>query len=356
MRTLLYSAACGLVIGVLPTLGAAQELLTNPSFEQSPTSVSGPNGTPIGWKLEELPFVPNLGGSFAPSSYRGDYNNLGVPLIPCLATYTCNAVDAADYTVWRDLLGSTTPMPNRLPALNGTPVGPFDYDVWRDEFGKPFTMDLAQSGNFSHIAFAPIGPEVFFDVGGLWSVWFQPYNGTFSTFTDNEAHLTQTVPGTAGLTYTMEAHALFENFFAGGVTNLNAGSSSAPTGAPFDDGPVSPTDTFFGLDFLDSTGAVLAGSVQIELKAAGQPSNTTWKKHTLVGTAPVGTTQVRVRASMIDGVLNPLPNPQGFQQSFFVDLFSLTASGAVATAVPEPASALLCVFAAGLGVTFSRRR
>ena len=118
--------------------------------------------------------------------------------------------------------------------------------------------------------------------------------------------------------------------------------------SPFDDGPVSPTDTFFGLDFLDAGGAVLAGSVEKELKADGQPSNTTWFKHTLTGTAPAGTVSVRVRATMLDGVYNPLPSPQVFQESFFVDAFSLVAapgSGTLAGSVPEPASWMLAAIA-----------
>jgi hypothetical protein len=350
MRFLSFTAACGLAIGVLPSLGAAQELLTNPSFEQSPNTVSGPHGTPIGWTLEELPRVPAQAGP-----YRGDYNNGGVSTTPCLPSNYCNAVDAADYTVWRDNLGTNFMLPNRHTTLSG-PVNQFDYDIWKADFGFPRTADLAQSANFSHIAFKPLGSEIFFDVGGLWSVWFEPYNGTNSGNPDNETNLTQTVPGTPGLTYTMEAHALFEDYFPGGVVNLNATNAGTPTGAPFDDGPASPTDTYFGLDFLDSTGAVLTGSVQIELKAAGQPSNTTWMKHTLVGTAPAGTTQVRVRATMTDGVTNPLPNPQVFQMSAFVDLFSLTASGGTSNvaAVPEPTSCIVLLGAVGLLVAYRR--
>ncbi len=343
MRSLLFTAACGLAISAVPMLGAAQELLTNQSFEQSASANSGPYGTPVGWKLTELPRVPNQAGP-----YRGDYNNMGVTSLPCLESNYCGAVDAADYTVWRDNLGATFALPNRHSSLTG-PINQFDYDIWKADFGFPRTMDLAQSANFSHLAF--------FDDGGLWNVWFQPYNGTFANNPDNEAHLTQTVSGTPGLTYTMEGHALFENFFPGGVVNLNAGTGAAPSGAPFDDGPVSPTDTFFGLDFLDSTGAVLTGSVQIELKAAGQPSNTTWMKHTLVGVAPTGTTQVRVRATMTDGVHNPLPSPQSFSQSFFVDAFSLTASGgaSAAAAVPEPTSCLVLLGALGVLAAFRGR-
>jgi hypothetical protein len=49
----------------------------------------------------------------------GDYNSDGI-------------VDAADYTVWRDNLGSTTSLPN-----DDTPgVGPDDYTRWKTNFGQ----------------------------------------------------------------------------------------------------------------------------------------------------------------------------------------------------------------------------
>jgi hypothetical protein len=167
------------------------------------------------------------------------------------------------------------------------------------------------------------------------------------------------VPGTPGFEYTMTGWALFEDYFPGGVDNLNLEVAGVPTGAPFNDGPPSPTDSFFGLDFLDVNGNVLAGSIEIELKAAGQPSNTTWTQHTLVGVAPAGTVNVRVRATMTDGVYNPLPSPQVYQMSFFVDAFSLTAgppgSGSGAGAVPEPATWILFAMALAVCVV-SRRR
>ena len=51
----------------------------------------------------------------------GDYNN-------------DTKVDAADYTVWRDNLGS----PNSLPFNDDTlGVGPDDYQRWKDNFGSP---------------------------------------------------------------------------------------------------------------------------------------------------------------------------------------------------------------------------
>src|SRR5690606_31091786 len=44
-------------------------------------------------------------------------------------------VDAADYTVWRNNLGSTT---NLAADANGDgSVGPEDYTIWKSNFGNP---------------------------------------------------------------------------------------------------------------------------------------------------------------------------------------------------------------------------
>ena len=50
----------------------------------------------------------------------GDYNNNGV-------------VDAADYTVWRDKLGTSTTLPNDTTPGSVTQA---DYDVWKSNFGN----------------------------------------------------------------------------------------------------------------------------------------------------------------------------------------------------------------------------
>jgi hypothetical protein len=57
----------------------------------------------------------------------GDYNEDG-------------RVDAADYTVWRDKLGSTDPLPN--DAVGGT-IGQGQYDQWKANFGNGGAGSLA---------------------------------------------------------------------------------------------------------------------------------------------------------------------------------------------------------------------
>ena len=337
-RRSLFSLAVVAGLTVAPCFVEAQELLTNGGLELVPPDAGGPYKSPPGWTLDEGPLVPSEPGpnpAFPTGPYLGDYNNAGAT-VPCPGI-ECRAVDGADYVLWRKQLGGPSTLANRHPNFAGQPnVFPAEYSIWRSRFGYPFVMDLAQPSNFSHLLFE-----------GDWQVWFEPFNGTEAEAEDNFAHLTQSVPGTPGLQYTMTGWALFEDYFPGGVTNLNAEVGGVPTGAPFNDGPLSPTDSFFALDFLDSSGTVLGGSVEKELKADGQLSNTTWMEHTLSAVAPPGTTNVRVRASMLDGVYNPLPSPQVFQMSFFVDAFSLTAAPGAGSAsgIPEPSSAVLGYFA-----------
>ena len=67
-------------------------------------------------------FTPPTAPFAAPSSgVAGDYNNNG-------------KVDAADYTVWRDNLGTSNVLPNdSTPGI----VNSADYTVWKNNFGLP---------------------------------------------------------------------------------------------------------------------------------------------------------------------------------------------------------------------------
>lgn len=62
----------------------------------------------------------------------GDYNRNGV-------------VDAADYVVWRDTLGSTTDL--RADGNNSGEVTQLDYDVWRAHFGQTSGSGTGASAN-----------------------------------------------------------------------------------------------------------------------------------------------------------------------------------------------------------------
>jgi hypothetical protein len=63
------------------------------------------------------PFTPPTGG------VAGDYNDNGV-------------VDAADYALWRDLLGSSTQLENEGSGVTPGMVTQEDYATWRANFGK----------------------------------------------------------------------------------------------------------------------------------------------------------------------------------------------------------------------------
>jgi hypothetical protein len=64
-----------------------------------------------------------------PTPLPGDYNTDGI-------------VDAADYTVWRDRLGSGVSLPN-----DTTPgVGVDDYTRWKDNFGASTAGSAAATG------------------------------------------------------------------------------------------------------------------------------------------------------------------------------------------------------------------
>jgi hypothetical protein len=287
------------------------------------------------WNFDEGPLAPSI------LDQQGDYNDDGF-------------VNAADYVLWRKRNNTTFQLANEHPNASPGMVDTFDYTVFQAFFGLPSPMDLGQPSDFTHIldAYPPNPPAPNQD--GRWQHWFEPFAGTNSEQEDNFAHLYQDVPGTPGLQYTMTGWAMGEQVFAGGVTNLNAEG----TGAPFNDGPLSPTNVYFALEFLDATGVVLAGSVEKELKDdlgfvnSGDPDleGYLWQQFTLTGVAPAGTETVRVRASMIDGVANPTPEPQSFRMSFFVDAFSLTAtSPGSGGGVPEPSAWLI----AAIGAAFA---
>lgn len=171
---------------------------------------------------------------------------------------------------------------------------------------------------------------------GVNGVVFNSTEGDFPGYPDVitvDADLIQTVVGTPGQKYRMSGWAYFEGGYAGGVDTIATGTGTTREGLP------SLTRTYFALEFLDAANIVLPGSVEIELREAGQVNNPdvteatrNWMQHVLVGTAPAGTVNVRVRASMVDGEFNiDLPH-----QAAWVDDFSLLA-------VPEPTAGLLAM-------------
>ncbi|QDU89412.1 PEP-CTERM motif protein [Pirellulimonas nuda] len=87
-------------------------------------SVNNANGTFVinDWAYQDAANTGILTGETGPLGVPGDFNEDG-------------AVDAADYTVWRDNLGVETSLPNGVDT--GGPVGQADYDLWVAGFGGP---------------------------------------------------------------------------------------------------------------------------------------------------------------------------------------------------------------------------
>ncbi len=171
-----------------------------------------------------------------------------------------------------------------------------------------------------------------------------------------DVEIKQIVPGVAGNIYRFSGWAHFEGGYAGGVEFLASNSPNARAVAAALAGGLAPaeTDTIFALEFLDSMGAVLPGSISnYELHNDGGQQNDnqldgrTWVQHTLRATAPAGTVSVQVRAAMINGEFNI--DPPGQSQNVFFDDFSLQV-------VPEPASMLLAMAGIATLVCVRRRR
>ncbi|MGL4513762.1 MAG: LamG-like jellyroll fold domain-containing protein [Lacipirellulaceae bacterium] len=127
------SDANELIEFVLPQAGAtiaANAQITLGSAFNTSVFGSGNNG--------DLAFeFGTLGGAIVPGSVSyvtapgvvGDYNSDGV-------------VNAADYTVWRDRLGTVGPLPNRDPANTGN-VSSADYASWVARYGQSASSSTA---------------------------------------------------------------------------------------------------------------------------------------------------------------------------------------------------------------------
>jgi hypothetical protein len=206
------------------------------------------------------------------------------------------------------------------PDFETPPVLP-DWDLAETITGMPGTsINSAQLQDFAN------QPNT---IAGQTGIWLRGFEGNIGDFMGQNkminAILSQTVPGMAGETYTFTGWSKFEQNFAGGVDNLNAGPPG--NGAP------SPTQTSMLLEFLDSGGAVLGSPVTLNVKAdraaksdIAFPNDNVWYQHSLMGMAPAGTADVRVTASATDMVFNVDPG-----QSAFYDNFSLTAASEPST-------------------------
>lgn len=273
-------------------------------------------------------------------------------------------------------------------AFNVDPGQTAFYDNFSLTAGSAPSTELLANANLND---APASAEDFYDfietpegadtvnlqgfannpaTGGSTGAWVRPF------IADGEsAVVAQTVPGSVGTDYVFEAASRFE------VAYLGDGSLT------------DENETLIELAFLDEGGEVIE-MVTLDLRDDGKTADNEWSTHSVMGTAPAGTIEVRV-AGIVNNLTN---NEEGGAQSAFWDDFSLMAATAglpgdynsdgtvdaidytvwrdggspdsseagytlwannygatnSATAIPEPASALLVVLA--LGATAARRR
>lgn len=200
-----------------------------------------------------------------------------------------------------------------------TPIPPPSFDGWtltETVTGEPATpINSAQVQDFADQDPAP---------GGT-GLWLRPFEGNIGPNVGLDkainAYLVQTVPGTAGLTYTFSGYSRWEANYSGGVANMDVDKVAPPDQL----GPPSPTDTVLRLEFLDAGNSVIGGST-LDLRTVQTNSNT-WLQSTVAPTvAPAGTVNVRVTAEATDMKFNVDPG-----QSAFYDTFSLRDSAAPAT-------------------------
>lgn len=164
------------------------------------------------------------------------------------------------------------------------------------------------------------------------AVFFKPFTGNLQTGDLATGHLYQDVPGIAGKTYSLEGWAGAEANYSGLI-------------------PATVTRSQFAIDFDNDNNRAngVISSVIVDLAAAGlgtpngQPFN--YKKYTVSGVAPAGTTVVRARASMIDAY----GNPAGGGQAFVIDDFTLAL-------IPEPTTLTISLISVLGLLGFARRR
>lgn len=193
-------------------------------------------------------------------------------------------------------------------------TGPYEDEMSSEPWAGPDPTPETTDGNFN-----PPHPD---GCGGPdCAVFYKPFSGNA---TDGAAtgHLYQDVPAIPGKTYIL------------------TGWAGAEANALIDDAE-------FAVEFLDAGDTVIGGSVLSLLPTLfvdnGEAFN--YKEYTVSALAPLGTVEVRARASMIGGI----GNPAGGGQAFVIDDFELVQ-------VPEPTTALLLAVGVLGWFGLSRRR
>ncbi len=212
--------------------------------------------------------------------------------------------------------------------------------------GSPASWTLQTVGNdavqFSNGSFAVHSGNV-----GMWLRSFQGNNASLGNG-PIDATILQTVPATAGASYTYSAWAKLQPAFSG----LD---------------PSSGTHSFITMEFLNGS-TPIGTPVTVDLGSlswsTGMDNQGDWQQVSLpTSVAPPGTTSIRVSGGAT-GMISESVRFPGIPQSAMFDDFSLIMAGSgsgnllsgvfAAAAVPEPASVWL--FAAGISAVLGVRR
>ncbi len=190
-------------------------------------------------------------------------------------------------------------------------TGPYEDEMSSEPWAGPAPTPVTTDGLLN-----PPFPDGFNGPDG--GVLFKAFSGNAANGAAT-GHLYQDVPAAPGTQYILKG-------WAGAEANFLAGAE-------------------FAIEFFNGGGTLIGGAT-LDLMAAGlfvpngEPFN--YKLYTVTATAPVGTSFVRARVSMIDG----MPNPAGGGQAFVVDDFEL---------VPEPSTGLGMVLLAAAALVRRRR-
>jgi hypothetical protein len=236
--------------------------------------------------------------SAASGAVPGDYNGNGT-------------VDAADYVVWRD--GGSLENEVETPGA----ATPEDYDAWRARFGNTGGGGPVSAVEHVDLANHPEGTE------GQLGLLIKPFAGNVGANADQnkpvDVVLTQTYtfgPAAAGRTYTFTGHSYYQTAASNNVDMLFGDSPSGVV--------PSPTQTYFQIEYLNASDAVLGAPFRLDL-----PKNRTtdvlpddWQMHSVMGLAPAGTTKIRVTAAAQDMVASCTTECPGGQDVYF-DNFTL---------------------------------
>jgi hypothetical protein len=151
---------------------------------------------------------------------------------------------------------------------------------------------------------------------GSVGMWLRSFNG-------GDATIHQTVPGTPGGNYTFGAWSKWETGFSGAD-------------------PLSTTQSFMKMEFLDASNAVIGTPAMLDLRA-GQMNDGEWRPFVLSAIAPAGTENVRVSVGST-GMMNSGINPQSAMfDDFTLELVGAGVGNLLAAAVPEPGTGLLAM-------------